>query len=158
MQVNTCGEVAYLTFPLLEETGMVDHLFSTRLGGASKGIYSSMNLSYTRGDLKEAVDENFKRIAGIFGKTPDHIVCSKQTHTTNVLKVTQKDCGKGVTRPLDYTDVDGLITNEEGVILATFLQTAFPFILWMLSKEPSGFRIPAGGELCREWDKRPFLP
>lgn len=27
MQVNTCGEVAYLTFPLLEETGMVDHLF-----------------------------------------------------------------------------------------------------------------------------------
>ena len=69
MQVNTCGEVAYLTFPLLEETGMVDHLFSTRLGGASKGIYSSMNLSYTRGDLKEAVDENFKRIAGIFGKT-----------------------------------------------------------------------------------------
>lgn len=42
-----------------------------------------------------------------------------------------KDCGKGVTRPLDYTDVDGLITNEEGVILATFLRTAFPFILWM---------------------------
>ena len=69
MQVNTCGEVAYLTFPLLEETGMVDHLFSTRLGGASKGIYSSMNLSYTRGDLKEAVDENFKRIAGILKLT-----------------------------------------------------------------------------------------
>ena len=63
MQVNTCGEVTYLTFPLLEETGMVDHLFSTRLGGVSKGIYSSMNLSYTRGDLKEAVDENFKRIS-----------------------------------------------------------------------------------------------
>lgn len=126
MQVNTCGEVTYLTFPLLEETGMVDHLFSTRLGGVSKGIYSSMNLSYTRGDLKEAVDENFKRIAGVFGKTPDHIVCSKQTHTTNVRKVTQKDCGKGITRPLDYTDVDGLITNEEGVILATFFADCVP--------------------------------
>lgn len=29
--------VAYFTFPLLEQTRMVRHAFSTRLGGASKG-------------------------------------------------------------------------------------------------------------------------
>ena len=61
--VNREGELVYLTFPILEETGMVRHLFSTRMGGVSEGIYRSMNLSYTRGDEKEAVDENFRRIA-----------------------------------------------------------------------------------------------
>ncbi len=63
MRVNKAGEVVYLTFPLLEETGAVKHLFSTRMGGVSEGIYSSMNLSYTRGDREEAVDENYRRIA-----------------------------------------------------------------------------------------------
>ena len=63
MRVNKKGELVYLTFPILEETGMVKHLFSTRMGGVSEGIYRSMNLSYTRGDRKEAVDENFRRIA-----------------------------------------------------------------------------------------------
>ena len=38
----------YLTFPTLEETGMVKHLFTTRLGGVSRGEFSSMSLSFTR--------------------------------------------------------------------------------------------------------------
>ena len=56
MKRNRAGEIEYLTFPLLEETGMVRHLFTTRMGGVSQGIYRTMNLSYTRGDEKAAVD------------------------------------------------------------------------------------------------------
>ena len=77
MKVNRYKELEYLTFPLLEKTGMVRHLFSTRTGGVSEGQWASMNLSYTRGDKKESVDENFRRIAEIFGTTPGRIVCSK---------------------------------------------------------------------------------
>ncbi len=73
---NRTGELEYLTFPLLEETGMVRHLFTTRLGGVSQGIYGTMNLSYTRGDRKEAVDENFRRIAGVLGCQVEDMVCS----------------------------------------------------------------------------------
>lgn len=120
------GEVEYLEFPSLTETGIVNHLFSTRIGGVSRGIYSSMNLSYTRGDKKEAVDENFRRIAAIFGKKSQDIVCSDQTHTTNVRLVTEEDKGKGVTIPKDYQDVDGLITNVPGIILATFYADCVP--------------------------------
>ena len=50
MCVRQYKQMEYLTFPLLEEVGMVRHLFSTRIGGVSKGIYASMNLSYSRGD------------------------------------------------------------------------------------------------------------
>lgn len=126
MNVNRYKQIEYLTFPLLEESGMVRHLFSTRMGGVSEGIYASMNLSYSRGDKKESVDENFRRMAEIFDTTPDKIVCSKQTHTTNVRLVTGKDCGKGVVRPLDYDDVDGLITNEPGILLCTSYADCVP--------------------------------
>lgn len=119
-------EVEYLTFPILEETGVVRHLFSTRVGGVSKGVFESMNLSYARGDEKEAVDENFRRIAEIFGAGPENIVCSKQTHTTNVRLVTEADCGKGVVYPLDYDDVDGLITNVPGILLCTSYADCVP--------------------------------
>ena len=126
LKVNQYKEMIYLTFPLLENTGMVRHLFSTRMGGVSRGIYSSMNLSFSRGDNKENVDENFRRIAQVLDSTPEHIVCSRQTHTTNVRKVTEKDLGKGVVRETDYDDVDGLITNVPGIILATFYADCVP--------------------------------
>ncbi len=126
MNVNQYKETVYLTFPLLEQLEMVRHLFSTRIGGVSKGIYESMNLSYSRGDEKEAVDENFRRIAEIFDTTPDNIVCSKQTHTVNVRIVSKRDCGKGVIYPQDYDDVDGLITNESGILLCTFYADCVP--------------------------------
>lgn len=37
-----------------------------------------------------------------------------QTHSTNVINVTAADRGSGITRPREYTDVDGLITDEAG--------------------------------------------
>lgn len=126
MRIHHYKQIAYLTFPLLEEAEMVRHLFSTRMGGVSEGIYASMNLSYARGDKKEAVDENFRRMAEIFETTPDKIVCSKQTHTTNVRLVTEKDCGKGVLYAPDYDDVDGLITNIPGILLCTSYADCVP--------------------------------
>lgn len=128
MQVkqNRAGEVEYLTFPLLEETGMVKHLFSTRVGGVSRGIYGTMNLSYTRGDEKEAVDENFRRIANILQCELNDIVCSDQTHTVNLRIVSKEDGGKGILTPKDYTDIDGLLTDEPGLVLATFYADCVP--------------------------------
>lgn len=120
------NEVEYLVFPGLLQTGIVNHLFSTRRGGVSEGIFSSMNLSYARGDKKEAVDENFRRIAAVLDSTPERIVCSDQTHTVNIRRVTEQDAGKGVVCPKDYRDVDGLITDVPELILATFYADCVP--------------------------------
>lgn len=126
MELNTEGGVEYLTFPLLTRTGMVKHLFSTRIGGVSKGIYSTMNLSYTRGDDKEAVDENYRRIAKVLQCDVSDIVCSDQTHTVNLRVVSGQDGGKGIIRPKDYADIDGLLTDEPGLVLATFFADCVP--------------------------------
>ena len=118
--------VVLLEYPLLNSTGLVSHCFSTRIGGVSEGIYSSMNLSYSRGDNPDAVTENFKRLAAAKDWKIENMVFSDQTHTTNIRKVTSEDAGKGIIRDRDYADVDGLITNEPGLILSTFYADCVP--------------------------------
>ena len=103
------GEVLYLSYPLLEKTGIVKHGFSTRIGGVSEGIYSSMNLSFTRGDDENAVRENYRRMARALGVAEDSFVLAAQTHTTNAHKVTLDN------RNENLQDVDGLITDVPGI-------------------------------------------
>lgn len=120
------GEVLYLSYPLLEKTGIVKHGFSTRIGGVSEGIWSTMNLSFSRGDDENAVRENFRRMAKALDVEEDSFVFSHQTHTVHVRKVTLEDKGKGLTKPLDYQNVDGLITNVPGLCLSTFYADCVP--------------------------------
>ena len=118
--------VPYLEYPMLKNTRIVRHGFSTRLGGVSEGYYASMNLSFDRGDRKEAVAENFRRIGEALGVRCEDMVLSRQTHTTNVRIVTDADRGKGITRERDYTDVDGLVTNVPGICLVTSYADCVP--------------------------------
>lgn len=125
LEENT-DSVPYLEYPMLKDTGIVRHGFSTRLGGVSEGYYASMNLSFDRGDKKEAVAENFRRIGEALGVRCEDMVLSRQTHTTNVRIVTDADRGKGITRERDYTDVDGLVTNVPGICLVTSYADCVP--------------------------------
>ena len=126
MHVNTREGVTYLTYPEFDRLPGFVHAFSTRLGGVSEGIYSSMNLSFTRGDKDEAVRENYRRLADAVGFKMEDIVTSDQTHTANVRLVTEEDRGNGITKPRPYTDVDGMITNVPGLVLATFYADCVP--------------------------------
>lgn len=129
MKINEADGLVYLTFPLLEQTGMVRHGFSTRTGGISQGIFSSMNLSFGRGDEDECVRENFRRMAKALGSKTENMVFSQQTHTTNVRIVTAGDKGKGLHKELDYQNIDGLVTNESGIMLVTFYADCVPIYL-----------------------------
>lgn len=118
--------VHLLKFPLFEEQSWLSHGFSTRMGGVSQGKYASMNLSFTKGDDRERVLENYQRMADMLGAERDRMVLSFQTHTTNVRRVTEQDAGKGIVKERDYTDVDGLITDVPGISLVTFYADCVP--------------------------------
>lgn len=122
-------EVTFLACAKLEDIPFIKHGFSTRKGGVSEGIFDSMNLSFTRGDDDEAVRENFRRMAQAIGVEEDSLVFAKQTHTTNIRVVTEKDKGKGITKVLDYDDIDGLITNVPGLCLTTFYADCVPLFV-----------------------------
>lgn len=129
MEIHKSGEVEYLTFPALERLNIVTHMVTSRFGGVSTGDCASFNFSYARDTSREAVDENFRRAAGVFGTTSEAFVCSDQTHTTNICRVEKEDAGKGVTKEKDYRDVDGLITNVPGLILGTFYADCVPLLI-----------------------------
>lgn len=159
--------IEYLTFPKLTDTGIVKHLFTTRTGGVSEGIFSSMNLNFNRGDDPERVRENYARIGKILDITPENMVLSMQTHTTNIRRVYRSDAGKGVVRPLDYEDVDGLVTDEKKLALVTSYADCVP--LYFVDRKNhaiglahSGWRGTAAGmgacmadRMRREFGSRP---
>lgn len=119
-------QIPLLQFHSLKAFSWIEHCFTTRQGGVSKGVYQSLNLSFTRGDEEGCVRENFRRVAEAMGTAPECIVTSQQTHTTNIRRVRKGDAGKGVVYPMDYQDVDGLITDEPGLLLATFYADCVP--------------------------------
>ncbi len=121
--------IPYISFNALEQTGMVVNAFSTRQGGVSVGCLESMNLGFNRGDLDENVLKNHKIFAKAVGFPYENIVTTNQTHTTNVRVVTKKDCGKGITKDRDYSDVDGLITNVPGIVLTTYYTDCVPLYI-----------------------------
>lgn len=123
-----CGDIhmEYLTFSSLEKTGVAEHLFTTRTGGVSEGIFESLNLNFNRGDDPEKVLMNYERVAKALGCSIEDMVLSKQTHTTNIRLVTEDDKGKGLVKPLDYDDVDGLITDIPGIALVTSYADCVP--------------------------------
>lgn len=122
----------FITFDNLCKLDGVAHLFTTKLCGHSEGIFATMNLSFSRGDDPEKVMKNYEEVAKALSEqtgknfTINDIVTSDQTHTTNVRVVTAADKGAGLTRERPYQDVDGLVTNEPGIILATFYADCVP--------------------------------
>lgn len=127
--VHECGGVVYLTFPILEQLPGIVHGFSTRLGGASQGDVGTMNLSFSRESSRQNVEENYRRLANAIGYEPERLVCSRQTHTTNVRVVTEEDCGIGFCRSGEYDNIDGLVTNVPGIPLMTFYADCVPLLL-----------------------------
>ena len=121
--------IPYISFNALEQTGMVVNAFSTRQGGVSVGCLESMNLGFNRGDLDENVLKNHKIFAKAVGFPYENIVTTNQTHTTNVRVVTKEDCGKGITKDRDYSDVDGLITDVPGIVLTTYYADCVPLYI-----------------------------
>ena len=161
--IKQTGETPVLQFSIFNQTDMVKHGFSTRLGGVSTGIYASMNLGQSRGDDPEKVQRNYRIIADTIGVSTEWMVCSDQTHTTNVKVVTKEDAGKGLLQPKDYQDIDGLITNVPGLCLVTYYADCVPLLFLdpvqkVIASSHSGWRGTVGhmGEITIQKMQREF--
>ena len=128
-RINFNNGVPYISYRILDDIPWLKNAVSTRLGGVSKDYLASMNLGFNRGDLDENVIRNHEIFANVIGVNPKNIVTGNQTHTTNVKVVTKDDCGKGIYRDRNYTDIDGLITNEKGIVLATYYADCVPLLI-----------------------------
>lgn len=121
MQQNFDNEVLYYTFPEFEKFPEIVHGFSSREGGVSGGFYRTMNLGITTDDDKEKIIENYRIFCDTLKVDVNKVVIGQLTHEANVRNVTAKDAGCGLLKPFTYERIDGLLTNEPGLVLtATF--------------------------------------
>ena len=146
--------VPLIESPLLQEIRGLRHGFSTRKGGVSKEHLSSLNLGFNLGDEREKVLENFRILGSLFEAKPEDFVLTQQTHSVNVRRVGKEDRGKGILRKRDYTDVDALMTDEEGVILSAFSADCVPILFYdkghrAIASCHSGWRGTHGRILAR---------
>ena len=135
------GSVPYLSFRILDDTGMTVNGFSTKEGGVSEGYLASLNLTLKKeGEKREHVLENFRRLSEAAGFDMDKAVLSDQTHTTNVRRVTEEDAGKGLLTKPDYESIDGLVTDVPGITLVTFYADCVPLYIVDPGKKAVGTR------------------
>lgn len=121
MELNVLENVPLLQYKKLNEVSFIRHAFSTRMGGVSKGIYSSMNFKEDGEDTNENIRENYRRIANALHCDVNKMVRSQLCHGVRVHKVQEADFGVGALAKSTLLDYDGLITDISGVTLvATF--------------------------------------
>ncbi len=106
----------------------VPHCFTTRLGGVSTGVFSSLNLGWNRGDTAENVTQNFCILGRALDFAPEKLVLTRQTHSDIVRQVTRADA-RGFDNH-NYPECDALITKEPGTALAIFTADCTPVLLW----------------------------
>lgn len=121
--------VPFLRFPILEEHPVI-HGFSTRLGGVSSGDCTSMNMSFTRGDRREDVEENHRLFARAVGYDPGELVLTDQVHDTKIRRVEKRDTGEVFLEQRSIRETDGLVTDEPGVMLMTFFADCVPLLFY----------------------------
>ncbi|MBR5947087.1 MAG: peptidoglycan editing factor PgeF [Clostridia bacterium] len=97
---------------------VIEHGFSTRIGGVSPAPYDSMNLSLTRDDSKQNVLRNYRIFFEVAGLDINRAVLVNHEHGANVERVDRGNFGQGLTRE-QLPFCDGIVTNDPEVTLVT---------------------------------------
>jgi YfiH family protein len=124
MQAATINGIEIFYFRNLLNSKGISHCVTSRKGGFSEGLYSSLNMSFNVGDIRERVEQNRQKVASILDIGPEKLLIPSQCHTKNVKQISQN------TRVEDLADTDALITNIKGHALAVLGADCVPVIIY----------------------------
>lgn len=116
MNLHFSGEVGYLTFKKFEKYSFLSHAFSTRFGGVSKNEFRSMNFYLSGSESAENVEENYRIFCNALGYDKSKLVRSLQVHGDKIKVIGDEDVKN---RKLNFSGIDGFITDVPGVVLKT---------------------------------------
>lgn len=97
------------------------HGFSTRQGGVSEGVYTSLNLGLSTGDDPARVTLNRQRVVAALGATMAQVCALEQVHGAEVV----------VARPGWHQQrADALITDDPGLLLVISVADCLPLLFY----------------------------
>lgn len=100
----------------------IEHGFFTRNGGASSGIYQSLNCGFGSDDDKEHVAENRALIAKTMGVASDKLITAHQVHSPDALAVTSGFADGQAPK------LDALVTATPGLAVAILTADCGPIL------------------------------
>ncbi len=150
INIKKINNVTVLDFSVYEKFDNLIAVHSTRLGGISKGVFSEMNLGFSRGDDRDDVLNNYKLFASAIDVSYEKMVLSDQWHHTTILNVKKEHQGMGIVKERNFSDVDGLITNVKDIPLVTFYADCVPIYFYdpiknVIGMAHSGWRGTVAG-------------
>lgn len=116
--------VEVLESPLLRAAGFI-HGFATRIGGASRGCFDSLNLGRGLGDDPEALEENHRRLAARIGYERERLIEISQVHGDRIREVAADEPRLTVAAE----EGDGLFTAAAGTALSVRTADCVPLLL-----------------------------
>ncbi|MGM0522704.1 MAG: peptidoglycan editing factor PgeF [Bacillota bacterium] len=100
---------------------------STRVGGVSKGNYTSLNTGLHVGDYDTDVIENRTRVLNEMNQSLSQAIFAEQVHGNKVSVIKPEDAGRGAYTLTNHVPgVDGLVTTSPGIVLAQFYADCVP--------------------------------
>ncbi len=112
----------FVEAPELARLSGIRHAFFTRAGGASEGLYASLNCGPGSADRPEAVAENRRRAAAAIGIGEAALTTAWQVHGRDVLTLTE---------PIPQANrpkVDGFVTGRPGIGLGVLAADCTPVL------------------------------
>ena len=142
-------DLAPLQSKLLSEIAGIRHGFFTRQGGASTGLYSSLNVGFGSGDEEVAVRENRTRVAGWFGKGFDDLATVYQIHSA-IAHATDVRYAKP-------PEGDAMVTGRPGLVLGVLSADCAPVLIAdpvarVVAAAHAGWRGALGGVVASAVD------
>lgn len=105
--------------------------FTTRNGGVSEPPFDTLNCGLHVPDEYQNVIMNRKIVAEKWTIPIENWVSGEQTHSTNVMEITDDDKGKGAaTYQSSIKGTDGLITNKTGIVCTAFFADCVPLFFF----------------------------
>jgi YfiH family protein len=104
--------------------------FSSRAGGFGTGPYDSLNLGLHVGDDLRTVLRNRRRLATVLAVAGLPWATVRQVHSARMVRARPELLGQGPpeARP-PLAEVDGLVTDQPGLLLAVFTADCVPVLL-----------------------------
>jgi len=112
-------ELPTLRVPAWQDIRGLVHGFCGRRGGASRGPFGELNLSFRVGDADEAVRENWRRVVASTGRNPSAFATMQQVHGAQIARVEA---------PGEAPEVDGLVTAVSFLALSVLTADCVPIL------------------------------
>lgn len=135
--------VVFFQIPSFKDTNLVNHCFTTRIGGISKPPYAFLNLGTKTNDNWKDIYTNYEMICEALNIDIENLVLSDQVHKDEIMIVGKEHRGNGIIHDNKLDGIDALITNEKKVALVTLYADCVP--VFILDRKRKVIALAHGG-------------